>query len=268
MKTLPEYREEIIASGYNEADANARLCQDIILKALASSSLSRNATIKGGVVMRSISGDARRATQDMDIDFIRYSLSDEAIDVFINKINCLPGLLIKRTGSITELKQQDYHGKRVFVIISDDEGNQISSKIDLGVHKHLDISQEEYCFDIYIDDEGASLLMNSVEQMFTEKLRSLLKFGQFSTRLKDIFDLFYLTDKVSIPKLRDCFRVYIYDDPGMRENTIDDIRKRVKRVFSDDTYMSTLKSTDKNWIEKDVQTVTESISDFLNSTYL
>lgn len=268
MKTLAEYKDEIKAQGYNEADANARLCQDIILKALASSSLSRNATIKGGVVMRSISGDVRRATQDMDIDFIRYSLSDDSIDLFIKKINCLPGLTIERTGNITELKQQDYHGKRIFVIISDSEGSQISSKIDLGVHKHLGVDQEDYCFDIYIDDEGASLLINSVEQMFTEKLRSLLKFGQFSTRLKDIFDLYYLTDKVSLSKLSECFKVYIYDDPGMREKTIADIRKRVKRTFSDSAYMSALKTTDKNWLEKDAEEVTAGIIEFLNGADL
>ena len=34
--------------------ASARVCQDIILKAIADSPLSRNVTIKGGVVMRSI----------------------------------------------------------------------------------------------------------------------------------------------------------------------------------------------------------------------
>ena len=37
------------------------------------------------------------------------------------------------------------------------------------------IEQEEYCFDIAYDDEGASLLINSNEQMLSEKLRSLLK---------------------------------------------------------------------------------------------
>ena len=268
MKTLTEYRDIIKAQGYNEADANARLCQDIILKALASSSLSRNATIKGGVVMRSISGDIRRATQDMDIDFIRYSLSDESIDLFIEKINCLQGLTIERTGSITELKQQDYHGKRVFVIISDSEGNQITSKIDLGVHKHLDVHQEEYCFDIYIDEEGASLLINSVEQMFTEKLRSLLKFGQFSTRLKDIFDLYYLPDRVSLSKLSKCFKTYIYDDAGMRENSIVDIRKRVEKSFADNAYITTLKTTDKNWMQEDVEIVVARIIDFLNTSNL
>ena len=43
---------------------------------IAGSSLNRNVTIKGGVVMRSKTKNIRRATQDLDIDFIRYSLAD------------------------------------------------------------------------------------------------------------------------------------------------------------------------------------------------
>lgn len=35
-------------------------------------------------------------------------------------------------------------------------------------------------------------MINSMEQMITEKLRSLLKIGPFSTRYKDIFDIMYL----------------------------------------------------------------------------
>ena len=42
---------------------------------------------------------------------------------------------------------------------------------------------------IEYDDEGASLLINSNQQMLSEKLRSLLKFGTFSTRFKDIYEL-------------------------------------------------------------------------------
>lgn len=71
---LAELASEIRRDGYTEINAEARVCQDIVLKAIANSSLNRNVTIKGGVVMRSISGDSRRATQDMDFDFIRYSL--------------------------------------------------------------------------------------------------------------------------------------------------------------------------------------------------
>ena len=60
--------------GYTRANAEARVCQDIVLKAIDSAHFSDNITVKGGVVMRSITGDVRRATQDMDLDFIRYSL--------------------------------------------------------------------------------------------------------------------------------------------------------------------------------------------------
>jgi hypothetical protein len=57
----------------------------------------------------------------------------------------------------------------------------------ISIRKQME--QEEYCFDITYDDEGASLLINSNEQMLSEKLRSLLKFGTFSTRFKDIYEL-------------------------------------------------------------------------------
>lgn len=85
-----------ISNGYGDANAQAKVCQDIILKAIATSFLSRNITIKGGVVMRSKTRNIRRATQDLDIDFIRLSLSNEAIDTFISKLNCLDGITLKR----------------------------------------------------------------------------------------------------------------------------------------------------------------------------
>lgn len=48
--------------------------------------------------MRSISHNIRRATQDIDIDFIRYSLGDDSIIKFINKLNCIDGLNIRIIG--------------------------------------------------------------------------------------------------------------------------------------------------------------------------
>ena len=63
-----------VISGYELADAIAKVSQDIILLKISKSSLNHNVTIKGGVVMHSISKDKRRATRDMDFDFIKYSL--------------------------------------------------------------------------------------------------------------------------------------------------------------------------------------------------
>lgn len=74
-----------LSNGYSNANAISKTCQDIILSQINNSNLNRNVTIKGGVVMMAISKDKRRATQDLDIDFIRYSLDDSAIEC---KVKC------------------------------------------------------------------------------------------------------------------------------------------------------------------------------------
>lgn len=94
--TLEEMIETAEKEGYHDQNAEAKVCQDIILEAISKSTLSHHVTIKGGVVMRGITGNARRATQDMDIDFIRYSLHDDAIAGFIRKINVLPDIKIEQ----------------------------------------------------------------------------------------------------------------------------------------------------------------------------
>lgn len=103
MTKIKEMLRQANVDGYQNEHAEAKVCQDLILKALSESPLRQKVTIKGGVVMRSISRNARRATLDMDIDFIRYSLSDESIKLFIQKINCLADINIRQTGVITEL---------------------------------------------------------------------------------------------------------------------------------------------------------------------
>ena len=248
MSRLTDWLAEIEKQGYHGANARARLCQDIVLEAISKGRLRRNVTIKGGVVMRSLTGDVRRATQDMDIDFIRYSLADDSIQRFIQELNVFDDFHIAIAGAIEPLRHQDYHGKCVNIRIYDDEGTIINSKIDFGVHKDLTIQQEEYCFDVCMDEEGASLLMNSREQMLTEKLRSLLKFGPLSTRFKDIFDLCYLVDHIESSRLDHCLHHYIFDDDSMRENTYADIVKRLESTFKNRRYQSRIKTSRKNWL--------------------
>lgn len=255
MISIQKLIEQERNNGYLGDNASAKVCQDIVLKALASSPLSRNATIKGGVVMRSKTNNTRRATQDLDIDFIKYSLADEAIDNFIRKLNCIEGITITRIGEIEELRQLDYNGKRVYILMKDTEGTRIKSKIDLGVHRRFEIEQEEYCFDIAYDEEGASLLINSNEQMLSEKLRSLLKFGTFSTRFKDIYDMYYLKDKVNVEKLRQILQIYVFDDESMREKNGKDIVKRLKAIFADKAYIARLSRSDKKWMDEDVNKI-------------
>lgn len=257
--------DKIINEGYNEANAEARLCQDILLKAISDSSLNKNITVKGGVVMRNLSKSARRATQDIDIDFIRYSISDESIHSFISKLNQIKGIIITLIPPIKELNHQDYSGKRIIVKISDEFNNHIDGKIDIGVHKDLDIEQEEFCFDICFQDDGASLLMNSKEQIITEKLKSLMRFLTRNTRYKDVFDIYYLKDTADTSKLMKCMTKYIFEDDTLMVNNIDDVIFRLQTIFSDVNYIKSIERSKKNWLEIDTTEILSKDLEFFQS---
>ena len=265
MANLEKLTALYVDEGYSELLAEARVCQDIVLKAISESTMNRNVTIKGGVVMRSITGNVRRATRDIDFDFIRYSIDEAAIRDFIEKLNVLEGITLQISGEIEELSQQEYRGKRIWVVIKDDTGHSLKTKMDLGVHKNIQIEQDEFCFDVCHDDEGVSLLMNSKEQIFAEKLRALVKFGTFSGRVKDVFDLCYLSEYVDKERLLRCIHTYILDDPEMFENNMEDIRRRVRKVFADKNFARSVENSGKdNWLRIKASVAFERILDGLN----
>ena len=144
MADLEKMAAQYVDEGYTELLAEARVCQDIVLKAISESSMNRNVTIKGGVVMRSITGDVRRATRDIDFDFIKYSIDESAIRDFIDKLNVLEGITMQISGEIEELSQQEYRGKRVWVVIRVSKGTVLFDTFLFVWHCHTVIILLEY----------------------------------------------------------------------------------------------------------------------------
>ncbi|MBR0138246.1 MAG: nucleotidyl transferase AbiEii/AbiGii toxin family protein [Erysipelotrichaceae bacterium] len=263
---LYEEIEKIKTEGYSEANAQSKLGQEIILKAISDSGLAGNVTIKGGVVIRSISGNSRRSTQDLDLDFIRYSISDDSIREFVRKLDCIDGLDIGFDGNIVPLNHLDYKGKRIFITVSDTEGTVLSLKMDLGVHKDLSIEQEEYAFDVGFQDDAISLLINSPAQMFTEKLKSLLRFGTSSTRYKDVFDICYLCSLVDRNQMKNCINKFIFNDNTLHNiSTMKAIVRRLERTFSNSRYLNELQKSDKNWLNSSTEEAISRILEFIRS---
>ena len=258
-----------LANGYSNLNAISKTCQDIILVQISNASLNKNVTIKGGVVMMAISKDIRRATQDLDIDFIRYSLDDSSIEAFIEKLND-KDIKIKITSPIKRLHHQDYDGKRVFIDISDNFGNVFSTKLDIGVHKDIDIDQDELCFDLGIYSNSVTLLANSKEQICVEKIKSLLKFGITSTRYKDIFDIYYLINKSDFDKRR--FLNYldklIFRNELIEESNITELQNNLKYTLSNKRFKSMVNMAKNNWLELSIDDTVNSILDFISSLEL
>lgn len=260
-----------VIAGYSKDDAIPKVAQDIVLIKIGNSKFNKNITVKGGVVMHNISKDMRRATRDMDIDFIKYSLEDKSIRNFIKELNNTDdSIKIKITGKIEPLHHQDYDGKRVYIQLTDSHHYSISSKLDIGVHKYFNMEQDKYYFDFNIIDKSVCLLINSREQIIVEKLKSLLKFGITSTRFKDIFDFYYLInneclDKKKLIKYMD---ILIFQDKNMREYTTKDICKRLTNILNNNRFQSRINTANNNWLEVPIEDVIANVLDYFGNLTL
>lgn len=255
-----------IENGYDLIDARSKVAQDIILSKISKSKFKNNITIKGGVVMHSISNSVRRATRDLDLDFIKYSLDDKSIIGFIDRLNSVgDNITVEIVGKIEELHHQDYSGKRVYIKISDVNNNEIDTKLDIGVHKLFELEQDDYYFNLDAMEDGVSLLINSSEQIFTEKLKSLLKLGFRSTRYKDLFDFYYLInyDKLDRKKLLKSFQVIIFDDNTMLEETLENIYSRLNSIFKSNAYKRNLTNPKNNWLDIPINDAIEKVLNYI-----
>lgn len=216
--------------------------------------------------MHSISNDKRRATRDIDLDFIKYSLEDKSIIDFIDRLNSVDdNITVEIVGKIEELHHQDYSGKRVYIKISDVNNYEIDTKLDIGVHKLFELEQDDYYFNLDAMEDGVSLLINSPEQIFTEKLKSLLKLGFRSTRYKDLFDFYYLInyDKLDRKKLLKSFQVIIFDDDNMLEKTLENIYSRLKSIFKSNVYKRNLTDPKNNWLDIPINDAIEKVLNYI-----
>lgn len=133
--------------------------------------------------------------------------------------------------------------------------------MDIGIHKYFDLLQENYYFDFDILDSGVSLLINSLEQIIVEKLKSLLKFGINSTRYKDIFDLYYLINNHQLDKekLINYIRVLILNDAKVKQETINEINDRIVNILNNKKFQNKLKNARSNWIDISIDIVCDEL---------
>ena len=257
-------RTKLMAKGYTTDTANAKIAHDVVLDAVREAGFHDNLTVKGGVVMSGLTNVVRRATMDMDVDFLHYSLSDTAIRRFVSRLNRISSCKIAISRPIKTLKQQEYKGKRVYVSVEDEKGSSIETKIDIGVHTRAEVEQSEFGFRVVTRGGTVQLLVNNKEQIFVEKLKSLLRFGSASTRFKDVFDMYYLSRRIRKTVLRTYMKLYIYDDAKMRESDSAGVVRRLRRIFTNHRYMVQLADPVYAWIDESPGDVTARLVDFLS----
>ena len=115
MKSLKEQISELQVRGYSEVLASAKVVHDVVLLAISRSGFKANGTLKGGVVMSALTKDIRRATLDMDLDFVHHPITDTGVKRFVARLaKSIPEVTLSIQGQVKDLRHADYKGKRIF----------------------------------------------------------------------------------------------------------------------------------------------------------
>ena len=266
MRPFSEQIEALVEQGYGQAAAQAKVAHDAVLLAMDVCGFKKSSTVKGGVVMSHVTNDIRRSTMDMDIAFVHRSISDLSIARFVRRLNCLPKVRMSIFGTIEELLHEDYRGKRLYMDVTDGSiPTPIRIKLDIGVHVHGEIKQVDFAFFLADGADCANLLANPNEQIFAEKLLSLLRHRRLSRRPKDVFDLYYLCDHVDAAKLHACLDSLIYSNRRIGPVNMAGTVEVLKDVFASVQFMRRLESARANWLQIEPAEATARIIRFLES---
>ena len=127
--------------------------------------------------------------------------------------------------------------------------------------------QEKYCFELDVLNKSVTLFINSMEQMFSEKLKSLVKFGSLSTRYKDVFDFYYLINFGNLDrnKLEEYVSAIIFSEETLNTYTFDEIYNKISLVFNNKRFIFNLSNVKVNWLDVPIKEVISCILNYIEA---
>ena len=265
IMSIRELIDKYRSSGCSLRDAQNLAAEEIILRKIATSQMADHITLKGGIVMYNLSQNNRRVTQDIDFDFIRYSIEEESIRALMRKMNTVnDGFSIEILGEIEELHHEDYHGVRTRVLILDSSHAKLRLKLDIGVHTYTAIDQDKLVFGFETYGEGVMLKVNPPEQICAEKLLSLSRLGTLSTRYKDLYDLYYLIrDRgISVQKTSEILKLFL-DNSKRRPQDIFELQASIEDTLNNNGFLAEVAKPTSRWMDIDIDDLRQTILAFV-----
>lgn len=171
-------------------------CQEEFLRRLEKSKYADNFVLKGGLFLYTLTEFESRVT--MDIDFLLQKLPNtpEQLQLIIEKIiktetdNDFVTFEIRSIEPIAVAKKYAGIGASLIAKI---KNTKTPINIDFGVGDVIVPKQEKRAIPTQLDDFDSPIINTySLETTIAEKLDAILDLMEFSSRMKDYYDIYYL----------------------------------------------------------------------------
>lgn len=174
-------------------------CQEEFLRRLEKSKYAENLVLKGGLFIYSLTNFDSRVTVDVDFLLRKISNTPEQLKSILEEIIATPTgndfitFDIKDISPIAVAKKYTGIGASMVARI---KNTKTPFSIDFGVGDVIVPKQEKRKIPTQLSDFDAPMVNTySVETTIAEKIDAILSLMEFSSRMKDYYDIYYLANK-------------------------------------------------------------------------
>ncbi len=199
VSVLARLKNKAAESGRSYQLCLQLFCQEEFLRRLEKSKYAENLVLKGGLFIYSLTGFDSRVTVDVDFLLRKIPNTPEKLKAILEEIiatdtgNDFISFEIKDIAPIAVAKKYAGIGASLVAKI---KNTRTPFGIDFGVGDVIVPKQEKRKIPTQLDDFAAPTVNTySLETTVAEKLDAILSLMEFSSRMKDYYDLYYLANK-------------------------------------------------------------------------
>ena len=172
-------------------------CQEEFLRRLASSRFAENLVLKGGLFIYTLTNFESRATVDIDFLLRQFPGTIEDIKRMVDEIIAVDSgndfITFSSRGFETISPQRKYTGVS-FQLVGQIKNTRTPFDVDFGVGDVIVPSSQKRTIPVQLDGfDVPEILTYSLESTIAEKFDALLQRLELTSRMKDIYDIYYLS---------------------------------------------------------------------------
>lgn len=172
-------------------------CQEEFLRRLAASRYAENLVLKGGLFIYTLTNFESRATVDIDFLLRQFSGTIENIKRMVDEIIAVDSgndfITFSSRGFEMISPQRKYKGVS-FQLVGQIKNTRTPFDVDFGVGDVIVPTSHKRTIPVQLDGfDVPEVLTYSLESTIAEKLDALLQRLELTSRMKDIYDIYYLS---------------------------------------------------------------------------
>lgn len=172
-------------------------CQEEFLRRIAASRYAENLVLKGGLFIYTLTNFESRATVDIDFLLRQFPGTIEDVKRMVDEIISVDSgndfITFTSRGFETISPQRKYTGVS-FQLIGQIKNTRTPFDVDFGIGDVIVPSSKKRTIPVQLDGFGVpEILTYSLESTIAEKFDALLQRLELTSRMKDIYDIYYLS---------------------------------------------------------------------------